>query len=143
MSEEKKADLKACPFCGESAVIVSWNEDNECNLRGGGMMVPIYSRRTYYQPKCSKCECKLNNGWTSAAQAALEWNTRPREQELVGVLREAREALIQHALGGCEGERDHAGCGKEGAELPANEFCGPCKSQAAISQITAALKEGR
>ena len=57
-----------CPFCGRDAIIYEWDE--------------LYSTmRHLYQPRCSSCECKLDNGWYEKDDAIEEWNRRqPRRR---------------------------------------------------------------
>jgi len=37
------------------------------------------ARQSWWQPRCTRCECILNNGWASKDEAAEEWNTRDAE----------------------------------------------------------------
>ena len=69
-----------CPFCGRDAIIYEWDATQSGELVSGQQL--IYSTmRHLYQPRCSSCECKLDNGWYEKDDAIEEWNRRqPRRR---------------------------------------------------------------
>jgi len=69
--------LLACPFCGAPGMVEEYAEERGGNLGAGtNQSLPWSSVKTWYRPKCSRCDCKLDNGWSKAADAAKEWNDR-------------------------------------------------------------------
>ena len=69
--------LSDCPFCGASGILEEYTEENSGNLGvGTNQILMVSHKKTFYRPKCSECDCKLDNGWKNIADAAKAWNNR-------------------------------------------------------------------
>lgn len=62
-----KTELKACPFCGEKAVVIDENEDPSCDQSAWSVM-------------CGRCYAKVAPCETKK-EAAKWWNLRRRSKK--------------------------------------------------------------
>ena len=74
-------NLQECPFCGSDGEVIKSAEG-----------------RTWYQPKCSRCDCIIDNGFRTEEGAAKEWNDR--RSKALEWLKIAGQMAQQQANGG-------------------------------------------
>ena len=79
-SEEQSlvpVDMLACPFCGARGRVEEYTEERVVNLGAGtNQSLPWSVTKTWFRPRCSRCDCLLDNGWSLAAAAVKDWNDR-------------------------------------------------------------------
>jgi len=70
-------NLRECPFCGAAGEIEEFQETINYDLGSGtNISLPWSKTKTWYRPKCSLCDCKLDNGWKTPHGAVKDWNDR-------------------------------------------------------------------
>ena len=75
-------ELLKCPFCGSDGEIVEFTEERSGDLGNGtNISLPWSNSKKWFHPKCSKCECLIDNGFRTPEGAAKEWNYRAKEDK--------------------------------------------------------------
>ena len=91
--------MMECPFCGSNGEIETITEEKTGEIGAGtNISLPWSHRKTWFRPKCSKCDCVIDNGFSTPAGAAKEWNDRRSATE--GWLKKAAQMAEQQARGG-------------------------------------------
>lgn len=72
-------ELKPCPFCGGEAELVE-------------LGIKVWS------PRCTQCECKLNQVYRSKQKAVEAWNIRKPMDEIVDKLEKAAKIYRDKAV---------------------------------------------
>jgi len=92
-------EMKYCPFCGEKGEVIEMSSELSGNLGNGtNISLPWSNTRKWYQPKCSKCECIINNGFSTTGGAIKEWNDR--RSPAIEWLKKAAQLAEQQYNGG-------------------------------------------
>jgi hypothetical protein len=91
--------MMECPFCGSVGEIEQFIEESSGNLGTGTNITLPWSRtKIWYRPKCSKCDCVVDNGFSTPEGATKEWNDR--RTVAIGWLKKAAQMAEQQARGG-------------------------------------------
>jgi len=95
----KNLHMKECPFCGSEGEVVELTEEKTGNLGNGtNVSLPWSHVKKWFRPKCSKCECAIDNGFSTPEGAAKEWNDR-RSKAIEWLKKSAQMAEQQHSGG--------------------------------------------